>query len=26
MPWVIIAVAAALYYYGLRQRKAGVLR
>jgi hypothetical protein len=26
MPWVIIAVAAALYYYGLRQRKSGVLR
>ena len=26
MPWVIILVAAALYYYGLRQQKAGVLR
>ena len=25
MPWVIIAVAALLYYYALRQKKAGVL-
>jgi len=26
MPWVIIVVAALLYFYALRQRKAGVLR
>jgi hypothetical protein len=26
MPWIIIAIAAALYFYALRQRKAGVLR